>query len=265
VDKSFQTSDRVRLHYQESGSGTVLVFVPGWIASANVWRAQIEYFSQKYRVVALDPRSQGDSDKPACGNYPERRARDIRELIEHLDAGPVVAVGWSMGMTELLTYVEQFATDGVDGFVFVDSFIVKSDAMIRDALSLAHQLQVDRLRTMRQFIRSLFTRPQSEDFISELVQASMQTPIDTALSLLLTHLAQRDWRSVLPKIDKPVLLAVQRALEPDAAILRAILPLARVEVFDQSGHFLFVEEAQRFNALVDQFIETLPGVSCAGM
>ncbi len=54
----FTTSDGVRLHYVEAGSGPAIVFVPGWTNSAWIWEPQIQHFSKKYRVVALDPRFQ---------------------------------------------------------------------------------------------------------------------------------------------------------------------------------------------------------------
>ena len=58
--------------------------MPAWIGDP-----QIQYFAEHYHVVALDPRSQGDSDKPLEGNSPERRAQDIKELD---DAGQALFV-----------------------------------------------------------------------------------------------------------------------------------------------------------------------------
>ena len=94
----FTTSDGVKLHYLESGAGPTILFVPGWTMPANIWQPQIEYFSRNYHVVAIDPRSQGDSDKTPDGNYPGRRAQDYKELIDHLGGSPVVMVGWSLAV-----------------------------------------------------------------------------------------------------------------------------------------------------------------------
>ena len=57
----FRSSDGVRLHYTSNGKGEVIVLVPGWTMPASIWAPQIEYFSQRYRVIAFDPRSQGAS------------------------------------------------------------------------------------------------------------------------------------------------------------------------------------------------------------
>ena len=64
----FTSSDGVRLHYLEAGSGPAIVFVPGWTNPAWIWEPQIRNFSKKYRVVALEPRFQ---DLLRRMNFPE--------------------------------------------------------------------------------------------------------------------------------------------------------------------------------------------------
>ncbi len=102
----FTTSDGVQLHYLEAGSGPGMVFVPGWTMPAWIWEAQLRHFAAHYHVVALDPRSQGESAKPGHGNSPERRAQDVHELVQQLKLGPAVLVGWSLAVPELLTYAD---------------------------------------------------------------------------------------------------------------------------------------------------------------
>jgi len=44
----FKTSDGVRIHYLEAGSGRPIVFIPGWTMPAWIWQKQIDEFSKKY-------------------------------------------------------------------------------------------------------------------------------------------------------------------------------------------------------------------------
>jgi non-heme chloroperoxidase len=119
---SFTTSDGVRLHYLEAGKGPAIVFVPGWTMPAWIWERQIRHFSEHYRVLTFDPRSQGQSHKPDHGNYPDRRAQDIKELVEHMKVGPAVLVGWLQAVPELLTYAEKFGGGNLRAYVLVDGF-----------------------------------------------------------------------------------------------------------------------------------------------
>src|SRR5436190_23643613 len=120
----FKTSDGIRIHYVEAGIGRPIVFIPGWTMPAWIWQKQIDEFSKKYHVIAVDPRSQGESDKPSYGHLPETRARDYKELVDHLSLKQPVLVGWSMAFGELVKYAEQFGTENVGGFVLVDGFLL---------------------------------------------------------------------------------------------------------------------------------------------
>jgi non-heme chloroperoxidase len=116
----FQTSDGTRIHYLEAGSGRAIVFIPGWTMPAWIWQKQIDGLSGKYHVIAVDPRSQGESDKPPYGHLPENRAHDYKELVDHLGLKQPALVGWSMGCGELLKYVDQFGTANVGAVILVD-------------------------------------------------------------------------------------------------------------------------------------------------
>ena len=96
-DGSIETTDRVRIHYLEAGRGPALLFIPGFTGAAEFWEPQIRAFSTSHRVIAMDPRSQGDSEKTYDGNFTERRAQDIRDVINRLDLAPVIIVAWSRG------------------------------------------------------------------------------------------------------------------------------------------------------------------------
>ena len=121
----FKTSDGINIHYLESGSGRSIVFIPGWTMPAWIWQKQIEEFSNNYRVIAVDPRSQGESDKPPYGHLPEARARDYKELVDFLGLKQPVLVGWSMACGELMRYVEQFGGDNLGGLVLVDGYLAE--------------------------------------------------------------------------------------------------------------------------------------------
>ena len=141
-----KTSDGARIHYVEAGEGRAIVFIPGWMMPGWIWQKQIDELSKSYRVIAVDPRSQGESDKPTYGHLPETRARDYKELVDQLGLKQPVLIGWSMGCGELLSYVEQFGDDGISGLVLVDGLIpAKQNPEIVSVLSQwTNQLQQDR-------------------------------------------------------------------------------------------------------------------------
>ena len=76
----------VELHVLEKGEGKPLVFIPGLTFSGEIFKNQLEYFSSKYRVIAIDPRGQGYSAKTVDGNDYLTHGRDVAGLIDALTA-----------------------------------------------------------------------------------------------------------------------------------------------------------------------------------
>lgn len=254
----FTTSDGVELHYIEAGAGPSLVFVPGWTMPAEVWKAQLRHFAPGYRVVALDPRGQGDSDKPSWGYVPSRRALDIDELLQHLGGEPAILVGWSLAVQEILVYTQQAGTDAVKAVVLVDYEIDWEDPdMTQELVSL----QTDREAYTRRFIELIHATPQPEEYLDALTQAALSTPTNAAAIMIanLMLLGPTDLSPALEALDRPVLL-VFSSLDwavAEAEQIRARWPGLPVEVIDNTSHALFVDQPEDFNRVLESFLATV--------
>src|SRR6266481_3588248 len=88
----------------------VLVFIAGWSTGADIWHRQIETFATTNRVIAFDPRSEGESTKTTSGNTPETRAQDLHGLVERLGVRRPVLIGWSQGVQDIAAYIERYGT-----------------------------------------------------------------------------------------------------------------------------------------------------------
>jgi non-heme chloroperoxidase len=256
-----KTSDGVRIHYIEAGEGKAIVLIPGWRMPAWIWQKQIDELSKKYRVIAVDPRSQGESDKPTYGHLPETRARDYKELVDQLGLKQPALIGWSMGCGELLSYVEQFGDDGISGLVLVDGLIpAKQNPEIVSVLSQwTNQLQQDRQKEADVFVRAMFKKPQPENYIQRVKHATLEVPTDTAVALIYNMLSVTDFSNAFARINRPMLFAYEPALQPNADFLKAKLgDKVRLERFDGDGHALFVDNPVKFNGVVEEFVQSLP-------
>lgn len=259
-DKFFHTSDGVRLHYIEAGEGGTLIFVPGWKVPADFWQYQIEHFSTQYRVIALDPRSQGRSGKALTGNYLERRARDIYELILHLDEKPLAVAGWSLGMWEVLSMLEQFGSDIVRGAVLVDNKLENQVTLqrVEGGMKAWRELQRDPKGFTDRFVRGVHAKTQPEDFIKKIIELSLEIPTSTAFAVGADAImVERNWWPVLEQIEIPLLYVVRNRYKEVAEEMRDRIPGARVHVFGEAGHALFVDEPDRFNSVLSEFLDSI--------
>jgi non-heme chloroperoxidase len=243
-------------HVRQSPS---ILFVPGWVMPEWIWDKQIAFFSKDYHVVAMDPRSQGDSTRTSEGLYPAQMARDIHSVIEQLHLAPVVIVGWSMAIVETLAYVDQFGTKDVAGLVLVDELAGGQEPGDADMdLGILKMVLADRNNTADYFVRKVqFHKPQPEDYIQRVIAASLTVPTSDAIALLVGRYTA-DYRHVLPKIDRPTLVCAAPSAYFDRVVdMQKKIPGSKLEVFEGAGHALFVDDPDHFNSAVQSFVAGL--------
>jgi non-heme chloroperoxidase len=242
---------------KEAHHGVSILFVPGWTMPAWIYQKQLDGLSKTRRVVAMDPRSQGDSARTSDGLYPAQMARDIHSVIEQLHLAPVVIVGWSMAVVETIAYVDQFGTNGVAGLVLVDDVAGGNEpGDEKFQLPMLKGVLEDRKNTADYFVRKVqFHKPQPEDYIQKVIASSLTVPTSDAVALLVGRFAA-DYRSTLSKIDKPVMICAAKPNDfygREVAMKNAI-PGAQIVDFEGDGHALFVDDPEKFNDAMEDFL-----------
>ncbi len=93
------TDDGVRLHYEETGSGTPLVFVHEFAGDHRSWEPQLRHFGRRYRAIAYAARGYPPSDVPdSPAAYSQAHAADdILAVLTHLGLTRAHVCGLSMG------------------------------------------------------------------------------------------------------------------------------------------------------------------------
>jgi microsomal epoxide hydrolase len=247
----FITSDGVRLHVLEGGPprAPALAFVPGWSMPADIWRGQLDALGARYRVAALDPRGQGRSEVPRSGYTLARRAEDIREF---LDAYPrAVLVGWSLGALESLEYVRVHGEARLAGLIVVDSSVGEPPAPLAGVFK--ESLRGNRRRALNEFVHAIFKTPRPEAEMSALVEGALRMRLEDSIALLSYPLPREHWRAAAHGVKAPLLYVVTPQFAAQAENLRRNRPGTETLVFERAGHALFVDEPERFNAVLDDF------------
>lgn len=93
----YATVNGVRLHYVEGGRGPVLVCLPGWPQTWYSYHPIAGGLAQHYRVLIVDIRGMGSSDKPAAGYDKKTMAQDIYALLQHLGITKASLLGHDIG------------------------------------------------------------------------------------------------------------------------------------------------------------------------
>ncbi len=259
--------DGVKIHYVEDGARdakTTIVFVPGFSASSAVWRGQMDAFAPKARVVAIDPRSQGDSTVTVRGNTPEQRAQDLRKVIDALGLRDVVLVGWSQGVQDLAAYAAAFEGEGVAGYALVDA-PVGAGAAASVAQPQRLQQTLERMafysqyqeRYLRGMFEAIIRSERGRRRIDEYVRIGMRTPPDLGMGMLMMDFIAYDRRPALAKFNRPTLVVASAdsgELEEQRE-MAARIPGAKFETLAETGHAVFLDQPEKFTALLAAFAE----------
>jgi microsomal epoxide hydrolase len=258
--RTFRTSDGVKLSLLEAGTrhkdeaAPAIAFIPGWCMPAEIWRRQLEALAARYHTVALDPRGQGNSDIPRAGYTAERRAADIDEFLRPLSH--VVLVGWSLGAIEALQYLDTFGSEKVAALVLVDSSVGEEPAPAPSS-GFIDGLKRNRNATLDRFVRAIFSKRRPKAEIDALLRGAKRMSLENSIALLSYPFPRTHWKEIAHGFDKPLLYVVTPQFAEQARNLEKNRPGTRVEIFERAGHALFVDESERFNALLEDFVASL--------
>jgi pimeloyl-ACP methyl ester carboxylesterase len=277
---AFTTTDGVELTYRDSaeqggGEGPPLVMLHGWGQTQAMFRHQLDGLGATRRVVTLDQRGHGVSAKPHHGYRIARLARDLHELLDHLDVEQADLLGWSMGVSVCWSYIDQHGTGRVRRFVAVDQPAAVASV---PWMSAAEQTQCGAIfdvagllalggelagsegdKALEAFVRSMFSGTPDPDVWAFVSTEVRSTPAYAGVPLLFDHCAQ-DWRDVLPRIDVPTLVLAcdgSHVAPSSQAYIAERIPGARLYVFpveEANSHYPFLENPRRFNEIVEDFL-----------
>jgi non-heme chloroperoxidase len=258
------TRDGVRLRLCVRGTGDrPIVLVHGWKMSHRVFDHAILRLAAHHRVVAFDLRGMGESDKPD-GRYDfDELAGDLGFVIGELRLEDATLVGWSMGCTVALKYLENGGA-GIGRLALVNGPIrlVRSAdhsfpwTMSEETLE-RYFTAIEREWPTREraFTIDSLHRPDPE-LVETILAFTRQTPLDVIMKVVREQ-AKLDFRSLLPRLELPV-LAIYGRHDPFypvelGAWIAEQCPCGESLIFEESAHFPFIEEKDRFAQVIADF------------
>lgn len=267
VVRSVTVAEGVQLRVLEAGArtrATPIVMVPGWSTGADIWGSQIAHFASGRRVISFDPRSQVHSTLTAAGNTPEQRAQDLHALLAAVRLPrPPVIVAWSQGVQDLAAYVQRYGTGDIAGIVFVDAAVSQGSVAAPDvAAQQARMMDIYRAN-QREYLTgmmaAIISAPQPAGFIEQLIDTGMMTPPAIGVEMLNADLNGVDRTPALARIDKPTLIVASAAsaeLDQQRTMAASIVG-ARLVVIADASHAVFLDQPDRFDAIVDAFLDQI--------
>ena len=264
------TDDGVRLHYEETGSGTPLVFVHEFAGDSRSWELQLGHFGRRYRAVAYNARGYPPSDIPPDPSaYSQARAADdIAAVLDALGAETAHIVGLSMGGFATLHF--GIRHPGRARSLCVAGCGYGAEPGVRDqfkgeADTIAATLMRDGMPAFAERYAYGPTRVQFEAkdprgvalFKRQLAEHSALGSANTQLGVQRERPSLYELTEQMAAMTMPVLVLTGDedwpCLQPGVLMKRTV-PTAALAVMPNCGHTINLEAPDDFNRIVGDFL-----------
>jgi pimeloyl-ACP methyl ester carboxylesterase len=274
--ENFYDHEGAKIRFREMGRGRPVVFIHGFGASLDTWRYITDGLAPDHRLVLLDLKGHGFSDRPRDEKYSlEDHAGIVLGLVRHLGLKEVVLVGHSFGSVVAVAAALQASASpvpSVTGLVVIGGaldpehvpFFLK---LLRVPMLswLSVKLTTPSFRTRLMLRRAFYDDSKVTDQLVELY-ARYQTIPGTEHAIIATagHMIPENlplFREKLAALRMPVLnlwgehdVVVKR---PGAESVCKILPRCRLMVVADSGHVPHEETPGQVVPLLREFLKQL--------
>lgn len=265
----FTTSDQNRIHYLDQGpeeAGVTMVFVPGWGYSSEVFQKQVEYFSMRHRVIVMDPRGHGQSQRADVDVTCEQQTKDLLELLEELKIEKAVLIGWSYGAYPVLGVVRECGLKYVQQVVIIDQ-PPKCTGTTEDGWVEYHPENIEQaligLGTEEGYRKGVENFTRRAAFIGNLTDEELRKICNMAdmdhapaIQEFLSG-ARCDFTGEAKKVDEEGRLEFivrEQWADKACAHLKSICPNVKIHVL--GGHMMFYEFPEKFNRILEESFTT---------
>ena len=275
----FVNTGGLQFHYLEwSGNGPPVLLLHGRGLCAQVWRVTANSLTSHFRVIAMDLRGHGDSDKP--GNYGwDEVAPDLKRFIESLDLKNVLLIGHSRGAA-VAALGGSFVCERIRGAILIEPGIPvpnpeKGDPNDRSvAARIARSrrsIWPDRKTLFDRYSKAAVFRDWKTEILWEYVNFGTKDLPNGQIELKCTPeieaeftaaQAPADLNEWLERIDFPIHLITSEneARHPESSPalqqLRRISPSFNHVIFEDTGHFIPQEQPEKLEKEIWQFINS---------
>ena len=254
--------DGVHVQYRVYGVGEpALVFIHGWSCDSNYWREQLPAFQSKYTLVTVDLAGHGGTD----GNRGEwtiaRFGQDVATALSAVPNKQIILVGHAMGGPVAIE-AARLLEGRVIGIIGVDTFkTIGAPAPSKAQVdALIKPFEADFIGQTRTLVTEhLFVKGANPQLAQKVAYDMSLSPPRVGVASL-RALWEYDFAEPLKDISVPIVAINSDLGEPvNEARIRKVLPKFRAVTLAGDGHFLMMEDPQRFNSALETEISTLLG------
>ena len=267
------TDDGVKLHYEDVGSGTPIVFVHEYAGDCRSWESQLRYFGRRYRCIAFNARGYTPSQVPDDPEmYSQDRARDdIKSVLDALEFEKAHIVGLSMGGFATLHFGFTYPERALSLVVAACGYGASADKRAQFASELDETVRRIEETGMAKAAEGYASAPsrvqfQNKDprgwreFADQLATNSTRGSALTMRGVQMQRPSLFELVEQMKTITAPTLVVTGDedwpCLEP-GILMKKTIPTAGLVVMPNTGHTMNLEDPGAFNQSVMDFLHAV--------
>lgn len=249
-----------KISFSDNGKGNEIVLLHGFLENKKMWTEYVDFFSEKYRVIAIDLLGHGESDSLGYIHEMEENANAVNEVLEHLKVEKATIIGHSMGGYVALAFAELYPKK-------IQKLVLQNSTSKEDSA----EKKLNRTRAIKAVkqnyitfvslaIANLFSENNRERLAEEIEKVkteALKTPLQGIVASLEGMKIRKDREWLLRENRFPVLLVLGKK-DP---VLNYEENLAQIEdttaelVSFEDGHMSHIENKEALKNILLNFFE----------
>jgi pimeloyl-ACP methyl ester carboxylesterase/UDP:flavonoid glycosyltransferase YjiC (YdhE family) len=245
------------IFYQVTGSGARDLFLLPQcqvVTYSRMWKHQIPYLSRYFRVITMDPRGNGRSDRPATGYDMDTRYGDLLAVLDEVARPPFALVAFSCAAPLAFRYAVAHP-DRLSHLILLSGQYAESVPKPFEE-RVARVIRDDFENWRHRLFKRIFPEPHSLKSVEDCVAWAGETTPEVLIESL-RAIDGVDLYDLLAQVRVPTLAlhGTDDKIVPysHAQKMAAAIPRARLVTFDRGGHGLFGRDAVKINRLIRDF------------
>jgi pimeloyl-ACP methyl ester carboxylesterase len=222
----------------------------------SYWKGQLQPFSREFKVVAVDLAGHGESGLGRAAWTMAAFGGDVATVVEKLGLERVILIGHSMG-GDVIVEAARRLPGRVAGLIWVDTYKQLATSRTPDERqAFMAPFRANFVEATRDLARGMFSRGADRSLVERVAADMAAAPPAVALAAMESAIGfDREVVPALHELKLPVVAI--NPLEPSTHIESMKRHGVRMVFMPRVGHFLMMEDPERFNPLLRTAIDTL--------
>ncbi len=248
------------INYEVSGEGSPVILLHGWLANLKTMAPLAGYLSKHFKVYSLDIIGFGESEVPDRPLNTNDFGDFLKEFIDKIKIDSPILIGHSNGGRIILNYAGR-NLGKINKIILIDS------AGIKPKRKLKYYIKIYTFKILKNIFKILPKNDTLNNLKNKTLSkfgSSDYKNSNEVLKKTMSIIINEDQRNLMKNIKQPTLLIWGKLDNAtpirDGKIMEKLIPNSGIVIYENAGHFSYLDELENCLIVIDEFLKHDKGV-----